>query len=81
MTEPTRRDRLKPLELVLISAVLAVFGALIVWIISRDITLAGITFAVAFITFVVALAMFVLAMKPNKDEIIDLAEQDENAGH
>lgn len=81
MTEPTRRDRLKPFELVLISAGLALFGGLIVWLSSRDIKFAGIAFAVSFIVFLVLLAMFVLSMKPNKDEIIDLAQQDENSAH
>jgi len=36
MTTPTRRDRMKPLELVIISLIIGVFGGLIVLMSTRE---------------------------------------------
>lgn len=80
MTTPPLRDRLKPLELIIISAVLGVFTGLVVMMSSRDIILSAISFGLVFIVALVSMAMFALAIKPNTNELLDLEEQDSNAG-
>ncbi|WP_246846241.1 hypothetical protein [Humibacter ginsenosidimutans] len=72
---PSMRDRMKPVEFVGISAVLALFVGLIVLMSTREPVLALIFFGVAFIVTLVVLALFVLGMKPDADEKRDLAEQ------
>ena len=79
MTTPPLRDRLKPLELIIVSAVLGVFTALVVMMSSRDIVLSAISFGLVFIVALVAMAMFALAIKPNTNELLDLEEQDNSA--
>jgi len=79
MTAATLRDRLKPLELILLSAVIGIFTGGIVLLSSRDLTLSAIWFGIAFIVGLVILAMFVLAAKPNKNELLDIQELDAEA--
>lgn len=79
MTKPTKRDRLKPFELVGIAALLGIFTGLVVLMSSRDFILSATWFGLSFIIAVVVLAMFVLAAKPNKNELLDIEEQ--NAAH
>jgi amino acid transporter len=84
MSTPTLRDRLKPVELLIVSALLGLFTSLVVLMSSRDMILSSITFGAVFIVCLVAMAMFVLAIKPNKKELLDIEEQDhtaETAGH
>jgi hypothetical protein len=76
---PTMRDRLRPAELLGLSAVFGGFAGLVVLMVTRDIVLALIFFGIAFIFSVVVIAMLVLAMKPNAEEKTDLAEQDGDA--
>lgn len=76
MVVPTMRDRMRPAELLGLSAVFGVFAGLVVLMTTRDIILAVIFFGIAFIVSVVVIAMLVLAMKPNPGEKIELAEQD-----
>ena len=80
MTTPTLRDRTKPLEIILVSAVLGVFTGLVVLMSSRDIILSSISAGIVFIVCLVAMAMFVLAIKPNKQELLDIEEQDHTTG-
>ncbi|GAB3040733.1 hypothetical protein GCM10027052_22520 [Parafrigoribacterium mesophilum] len=77
MVVPTMRDRMRPAELLGLSAVFGAFAGLVVLMTTRDIILALIFFGVAFILSVVIIAMLVLAMKPNPGEKIELAEQDD----
>lgn len=79
MTKPTKRERLKPFELVGIAALLGLFTGLVVLMSSRDFILSATWFGLTFIIAVVVLAMFVLAAKPNKNELLDIEEQ--NAAH
>jgi hypothetical protein len=58
---PSLRDRLKPLELVGISAVLGLFAGVIAIIGSRSITIALILAGIAFIVALLVLAMLALA--------------------
>ena len=64
MSEPTRRDRLRPLELVGLSAGGALFVGLIVLLGTRRIEVAAIFFGVAFIVALVVLAMLLIAAAP-----------------
>ncbi|MDH6235416.1 hypothetical protein [Cryobacterium sp. CG_9.6] len=73
--QPSRRDRLKPAELLGISGVMALFVGLTVLLTTRDFVLALITLGVTFILALVVIAMLVLGMKPNADERTDIDEQ------
>ena len=76
MVVPTMRDRMRPAELLGLSAVFGAFAGLVVLMTTRDLILALIFFGIAFIVSVVVIAMLVLAMKPNPGERSELAEQD-----
>jgi hypothetical protein len=75
MDSPSRRDRLRPLELVGLSFVLALFAGLVVLMATRNIETAGIALGIAFIGSLVGLAMLTLATKPNRIELGELEEQ------
>lgn len=74
-TQPSRKDRFLPTELLGISAALGVFVGLIVLIATREFVLAGVSFGIAFIVSLVLVALFALAFKPNAAEVHDLEEQ------
>ncbi|TFC91115.1 hypothetical protein E3T28_03445 [Cryobacterium sinapicolor] len=73
--KPSRSEKLKPIELVGFSAVMAVFLGLTVLMSTRDVVLALIGFGGTFILVLVVIAMLVLGMKPNPAERSDLDEQ------
>lgn len=75
MTEPNRRDRFRPAELITLSLVIAAFGGLITFMSTRDLVLATIFFGVIFILTLVTIALLVMAIKPDADEKNDLDEQ------
>lgn len=77
--KPPLRERLRPLELLGISAVLGIFAGLVVLMATREIVLAGIFLGVAFIVSLVVLAMLALAVAPTGAERSDLAEQDQRS--
>ncbi|MGV8881416.1 MAG: hypothetical protein ACOH19_04635 [Rhodoglobus sp.] len=83
MSKPHWRERLKPVELLVLSAVLGLFAGLVVFMSTRDIILGLIFLGVAFIVSLVVLAMLALAVEPNVDEQLDLREQneEEDRGH
>ncbi|GAA1586257.1 ABC transporter ATP-binding protein [Leucobacter aridicollis] len=66
---PSRRDRLKPLELLGFSGVLAVFAGLIVLMASRSIVLALIFTAIAFIMSLLFVALLGLGGKPSDEDL------------
>ncbi|MET1044501.1 MAG: hypothetical protein ABWX59_10350 [Microbacteriaceae bacterium] len=68
MIQPSRKDRMRPAELVGFSAVLALFAGIIVLLSTRELGLAVIFFGIAFIVSLLVVAMLLLAMKPNKDD-------------
>ncbi|WP_349899151.1 hypothetical protein [Parafrigoribacterium soli] len=76
MNTPSRRDRLRPLEFLLIAGVLALFTGLIVLGTTREPLLAIVFFGVAFIVTLVTIALLELSMKPNAEEKLDLQDQD-----
>jgi len=82
MASPDKKDRKRPVELLVLSAIFAVFAGLIVLMASRSPILALVFFGIAFIVSLVVLAMLALAIKPTGEERADLAEQDrdENGG-
>ena len=59
MTTPSRRDRLRPAELLGISAIIAVFTGLVVLFSTRELQLAVIFLGIAFIVVVVVLIVFI----------------------
>ncbi|HEY4224492.1 MAG TPA: hypothetical protein VGM70_01600 [Pseudolysinimonas sp.] len=61
---PARRDRLRPVELLLASAGLGVFAGLVVFMGTREWVVAGIFFGVVFIVSLVVVAMLALAFTP-----------------
>lgn len=81
MAKPNRKDRTKPVELLVLSGVMSVFTGLIALMSTRDIVLALIFTGIAFIVVLVVLAMLVLAVRPDGDELTDLDEQDHPGGH
>lgn len=77
MTQPTRRERTRPAELLGLSAVLGAFTGLIVLMSTRDAVVALVFAGVAFIVGLITIAMLALAVRPTGEEQIDLTEQDE----
>jgi membrane protein implicated in regulation of membrane protease activity len=75
MTEPSRRDRFRPAELIGLSLVIAVFGGLVTLMSTRDLALALIVFGIIFILTLVTIALLVMAVKPDDAEKQDLAQQ------
>ena len=64
MTDPHRRDRTRPLELLGISAVLAIFVGVFVFVGTRALDRALIFAGAAFVITLVVLAMLMLAVGP-----------------
>ncbi|WP_104128730.1 hypothetical protein [Cryobacterium sp. Y57] len=73
--QPSRSDRLKPAELLAISAGMALFVGLTILGTTRELILSVIGLGVTFIVALVVIAMLVLGMKPNASEQSDLDEQ------
>jgi uncharacterized membrane protein HdeD (DUF308 family) len=83
VNQPSRRDRLKPVELLVLSAVMSLFVGLVVLMATREPLLAAVFFGVAFIVSLVVMAMFSLSIKPNDTEQheIDDEPRDSPTGH
>ncbi len=81
MTAPSRQDRLRPLEFIVLSAIIAVFIGLVVLLSTREVILALVFFGVTFIVSLVMIAMLSLAVKPGAAEKIDLETQDREQDH
>lgn len=80
---PTRRDRLRPLELLVFATVLGVFAGLIVLLTTRDLILAAIFLGIGFITSVLMVALVGLGGKPSAEDIEarkDLQQPDSGQG-
>jgi VIT1/CCC1 family predicted Fe2+/Mn2+ transporter len=80
-TEPSKRDRTRPAELLGLSGVIAVFVALVVMLSSRDLLLAVIALGATFILTLVILATLALTVDASPEERVDLDEQDRSQGH
>ncbi|MBK0421962.1 ABC transporter ATP-binding protein [Leucobacter sp. CSA2] len=66
---PSRRDRLRPLELVGFAAVLGIFAGGIVLLATRSFMLALIFLGVAFIATVMTVALIGLGTKPSAEDL------------
>lgn len=66
---PTRRDRMRPLELVGLAGAIGVFVGLVVGLSTREWVLAAIFFGAIFIVSLVVLAMLSLAAGSPTDEL------------
>lgn len=75
MTEPSRRDRFRPAELIGLSLVIATFGGLVTLLTTRDLALSLIVFGIIFILTLLTIALLVMAVKPDEEEKQDLAQQ------
>jgi hypothetical protein len=80
-TQPSKRDRTRPAELLGLSAVIAVFVAVVVMFSSRDLLLAVIALGATFILSLVILATLSLTVDASPEERVDLDEQDRSQGH
>jgi len=80
-TQPSKRDRTRPAELLGLSGVIALFVALVVALSSRDLLLAVIALGATFILSLVILATLALTVNASPEERIDLDEQDRSQGH
>lgn len=76
MNAPSRRDRLRPLELLLIAGVIALFIGLVVLGSTREPILALVFFGIAFIITLMTLALLTMSMKKDEAEKLDLHDQD-----
>ena len=81
MSQPTRRDRYRPVEFIGLAFAIALVGALVVLMSSRDLKFALIILGISFVVALVLIAMFVLAAKPNKEEIVDIEEMSAEDKH
>lgn len=79
MTTPSRHERVRPAELLGLSAVFGLFTGLIVLLSTRELRLAGIFLCIAFIVGVVILAMLSLASKPNEAERHEILDENGRA--
>ncbi len=66
---PSRRERLRPLELLVFSAVLGVFAGVIVLFTTRDIVLGLVFLGVGFIVSLMMVALVGLGGKPSKEDL------------
>ncbi|WP_125100423.1 ABC transporter ATP-binding protein [Leucobacter chromiireducens] len=66
---PSRRDRLRPLELLGFATVLGVFAGLIVLLATRDIVLSLVFLGVGFIVSVMMVALIGLGGKPSEEDL------------
>jgi hypothetical protein len=77
---PTRRDRFRPVELLVLSAIVALFVGLVVAGSVRNLELGGIFAGVGFIVALVVLATLAITTHPDEEERRDIDDQD-RAGH
>jgi len=70
----SRRDRMRPFEVIGLAVIVAVFTGIVVILSTRDLTLAAIWLGVAFITMLVLSATVVLMIQPRKEELADIEE-------
>lgn len=66
---PSRRDRLRPLELVGFAGVLAVFAGLVVLLTTRDLALSAVFAGIGFIIVLMMVALIGLGGKPSDEDI------------
>ncbi|AWB90423.1 hypothetical protein [Homoserinimonas hongtaonis] len=75
MTQPTRKDVMRPYEYLGIAAAIGVFCGLIILATTRDVLVTIIGFGVIFILALLTLALLAIAMKPGEAEQEELDER------
>jgi len=76
---PSRRDRFRPVELLVFAAIVGVFIGLVVVFSTREWELGGIFAGVGFIVALVVLATLAITTHPDEEERRDI--DDQNRGH
>ncbi len=66
---PSRRDRLRPLELIGFSVVIGVFSGVVVFLATRDLVLGAVFLGAGFIVAVMMVALVGLGGKPSKEDL------------
>lgn len=77
---PSRRDRFRPVELLIFAAIVAVFVGVVVAGSIRNIETGAIFAGVAFIVSLVVLATLAITTRPDAEERRDIDDQD-RSGH
>lgn len=77
---PTRRDRFRPVELLVFAGIVAVFIGFVVVFSTRNFELGGIFAGVGFIVSLVVLATLAITTRPDEEERRDIDDQD-RVGH
>ena len=72
----SRRDRMRPFELIGVALIVGIFIGLVVLMSTRDLTVSAIWLGVGFIGMLVISATVVLMIKPRKEELADIEELD-----
>lgn len=70
----SRRDRMRPFEVIGLAVIVAVFTGIVVIATTRNLTVAAIWLGVAFIAMLVISATIVLMIRPRKEELADIEE-------
>jgi len=81
VTNPSRKDRVRPVELLVLSGIVAIFTGVVVFASTRQLLLGVVFLGVAFILSLITLAMLALSTTPDDAEQSDLDDQDRNRGH
>lgn len=66
MNQPTRRERLRPAEYVMLSGLMALFAGLIVLMVTREPLFALVVAGLIFVVVIIGIAMLVLSASPNR---------------
>ncbi|WP_104475960.1 hypothetical protein [Microterricola pindariensis] len=78
--QPSRRDRLRPVELVGGSGIGAVFVGLIVLMTTQQLVLTLVSTGITFIVILMVLALFAMGAKQDAEETADLERQNNPDG-
>ncbi len=78
---PTRRDRFRPVELLVMSAIFGLFVGFVVAASTRQIVTGAIFGGIAFIVGLVVLATLAITTRPDVEERRDIDDQDQHRGH
>jgi uncharacterized membrane protein YhaH (DUF805 family) len=66
MNQPSRREKLRPAEYVMLSGFMALFAGLIVMMVTRDPLLSLVIAGLIFVIVIIGIAMLVLTASPNR---------------
>jgi hypothetical protein len=80
-TPPSRRDRFRPVELLVMSAIVGVFVGLVVAGSIRNIVTGAIFGGIGFIVSLVVLATLAITTRPDAEERRDIDDQDHHQAH